>query len=148
MLSLDPSSPAACRQAISTNGRKAERVWEPRLPLDKEIERILTAFCIKNREEMCGFVTANENVYQIKNVHTERRHNFYMDTFEAQQAINLIFESNTTVLGIWHTHPTNIPWPSARDLVGWPNPVLGWRYWVVTATAAVEWSLVEGNPLG
>ena len=140
----NPANPGSCTQAISTHGRTAERIWEPSKPLDEEIQKILRLACMKNRKEICGFITTDEDIWPITNVHGEPYHNFFMDVKETESKINQIYnERHCSIVGIWHTHPTHIPWPSARDLVGWPDPALGWQYWIVTATGVIEWVLIE-----
>src|SRR5574337_32320 len=97
-----PAHPSNSNQVISTDGRRAERIWEPRLPLDPVIERILTGICLKNGKEMCGFISNDEGVHYVKNAHSHPRHNFYMDQAEAAAALRDIYdEKGSSVMGIW-----------------------------------------------
>lgn len=146
-MNFNPSDPDSCTQMIPTHGRKAERVWSPDDPLDLEIKNILTGLCVGHRKELCGFISDDEDIWRVTNVHKEPFHNFYMDLNHAQSVINEIEKRNTEIIGIWHTHPNDVPWPTPRDLVGWPNPELRWRYWIVTRNAVIEWRLILDTPL-
>lgn len=138
----DPAHPSNCNQYIPTNGRKAERVWGS--TLDKQVCDLLTAGCISSNKERCGFVTSDEDIFYVNNVHAEPRHNFLMDPEDFAEVVSEIYDiRQTRILGIFHTHPNDVPWPTPRDLVGWPNPELRWRYWIVTNTEVIEWELVS-----
>lgn len=98
-----------------------------------------------NREviEQCGFIDLNQELWYIPNIHEYPRMNFLMDTEVTTKILENIYErDNQSVLGIFHTHPNGVPWPSPRDIVGWPNTRLGWRYFIVTGSEVVEWELV------
>jgi proteasome lid subunit RPN8/RPN11 len=111
-------------------------------PLDEEIQHHLIMGCRGSRDEVCGFVTDSEDVLYVPNSHAEPHFNFYMDIEDIQEALDIICKINgQNVIGVFHTHPTNVPWPSPVDLAGWPNPDLRWRYWIATNHEVVEWSL-------
>lgn len=141
MTILSPSDPSHCDQLISTNGKKAERVY--RDDISKAIVDRLTKMARLGRNERCGFLTAAGAIYPIANGHEEPTHNFFMEKADVKQAVEEIYEiSNDRISAIWHTHPNNIPWPSPRDIHGWPNLALGWRYLIVTHSEVLEWKLV------
>jgi proteasome lid subunit RPN8/RPN11 len=128
------------RYLTSPPMKKVERLQK--CPLDEEIQRNIISACQTNRDEVCGFVTDAEDVLYVPNSHTEPHFNFYMDIQDIQEALDIICKVNQqNVIGIFHTHPSNIPWPSPVDLSGWPNPDLLWRYWIATNHEVVEWSL-------
>lgn len=136
----DPANPGHRNQMISTKGRRVERVWH--LPLDKQIQDLLTAGCLNSNKERCGFITDDEDIFYVDNVHEEPRHNFLMCPFDFETVVSEIYDIRLTrIIGIFHTHPNNVVWPSPRDLVGWPNPELKWRYWIVTNDQVIEWEL-------
>jgi len=140
----DPASPAHCTHAISCEGRSAVRVFEPKNPMPERLASLLTAGAIAHRNEICGFITSDWSVEQVVNAHLHPRNNYYFDPTDLERAIKFIYnELGSEIIGQFHTHPNGVTWPSPRDLVGWPNPVLGWRYWIVTPTEVIEWELVE-----
>lgn len=145
MLALnDPAHPGHRTQAISTHGLRAERIWTPTLVLDQEVQTILIDKCQSHYRELCGFVSSDEEIWCVDNVHLEPKHNFYMDNRHVEEVLTEIYKiQQTSVLGQFHTHPNNVPWPSPRDIVGWPNPALGWHYWIVTNEEVIEWQLVS-----
>lgn len=139
---INPARPDSCEQAISTHGRTARRIWTPEEPLDDHIQKMLVGMCLTAGKERCGFISSDEDIWNVKNVHAEPRHNFFMDEEDTRRVVEEIYDGNiTSIVGMWHTHPNNVPWPTARDLVGWPNPALGWRYWIVTNREVLEWEL-------
>jgi proteasome lid subunit RPN8/RPN11 len=136
----DPAHPGHQNQLISTHGRKAERIWD--VDLDQQIIDMLTASCLSSNKERCGFVVDDEDIFYVDNAHEEPTHNFLMDPIDLERVVSEIYDiRQARIIGVFHTHPNNVPWPTPRDLVGWPNPELGWRYWIVTATEVIEWQL-------
>lgn len=96
--------------------------------------------------ELCGFITSDDDIWWIDNVHLEPRHNYFFDPQEVETAVHEIYEiRQEKIVGQFHTHPNNVPWPSPRDIAGWPNPDLNWRYWIVTNAEVIEWELVRDN---
>jgi proteasome lid subunit RPN8/RPN11 len=142
MKTMDPSHPQHRDQLISTNGRRAERIWDAE-PLDKQIVDLLTAACLASNKEVCGFIVDDEDIFYVANCHQDPRHNFLMDPASFEQVVSEIYDiRQANIIGLFHTHPNNVPWPTPRDLVGWPNPALGWRYWIVTGGEVIEWRLI------
>lgn len=93
--------------------------------------------------ERCGFIDEEQNIHRVDNIHRNPHSNFYMDEDDAEQTINSIYEIyQSNIIGIYHTHPNGYPWPSPRDIAGWPNPALNWRYFLVTRGQVTEWQLV------
>lgn len=143
MLNLnDPSHPSHSNHLISTNGLTAKRVWHHETPLfESTVNQLLLDW---NREvvEQCGFIDDEQDIWYIPNIHEKPRANFLMDDQVATGVLENIYErQERKVLGIFHTHPNNVVWPSPRDIVGWPNSKLGWRYFIVTADEVLEWEL-------
>lgn len=143
MTIVTPDMPTHSNQLISTHGRKAVRIENPvdKLQLHTKVE--LIRLCNAHYEEVCGFITNQEHIFIVDNVHDEPKHNYYMERESCQNVVDQIHAIGERIIGIFHTHPNNQPWPSPRDLVGWPDQVLGWRYWIATRKELIEWGLVE-----
>lgn len=120
-------------------GRRVERVWN--VSLEDSFQLILKAMCRSSKEELCGFIDTGYGLHTVDNVHNEKTHNFLMDQDSFVATMDKIYSSDVGVLGVWHTHPNNVVWPTPRDLAGWPNPDLKWRYWIVTNSEVIEWKL-------
>lgn len=140
----DPAHPGHSNHLISTNGKRARRVWHHETPLfESTVNQLLMDW---NREvtEQCGFIDSNQELWYVPNIHEKPRMNFLMENDEAERILEHVYNvSQECILGIFHTHPNGVTWPSPRDIVGWPNPKLGWRYFVVTGIDVVEWELVN-----
>ena len=137
------ASPSSTDQYISLDGRRVERVWSSDAPLLESTQSFLLNDFDFFGEERCGFISSETHTaFYVENVHDEPKHNFLMDHAEYDLAIEEIFEIGETVLGVFHSHPTNIVWPSPRDIKGWPDHSLGWRYWIVVRGQVIEWALV------
>lgn len=142
-MTIAPESPLHSSHLISTGGVKAQRLWHHEEPLlESTINELIDIF-ESHLYECCGLIDTEQNIYRIRNVHKFPRMNFFMDETETREVIEKIYDiRQESVLGIFHTHPNGYPWPSPRDIVGWPNPRLGWRYFLVTADDVSEWELV------
>ena len=139
----DPAHPAHTNHVISTQGKRAERIWFPDTPLFESTGSELMEICNDSKNECCGFIDDDQNVWLIPNVHEEPSHNFYMEEKGVTRVLEHIYNvMDSTIIGIFHTHPNNVPWPSPRDIRGWPDPKLKWRYFVVTNSEVYEWGLV------
>ena len=141
---VNPADPSHSNHLISTNGRKARRIWHHESPLyESTVNELLLDW---NREvvEQCGFIDSDQELWYVKNAHEHPRSNFFMDNAYAEKTLTQIYKDSPgrKVLGIFHTHPNGVTWPSPRDIVGWPNPRLGWRYFIVTGVDVVEWELM------
>lgn len=140
----NPAHPSHSDYLISTGGLRAESIEFPCAPLDESTVSTLLEELDFHKEERCGFVTSEQHVVNVKNSHTNPRANFYMDEPDAYEAIDYIYNQlQQTIMGIYHTHPNGYPWPSPRDIAGWPNSQLGWRYFLVTRGNVTEWRLVR-----
>lgn len=137
----DPAHPGHSTHEISSEGRTAQRVWGNKLP--ERLESKLINRCLGTRIELCGFITDAFEPFYVVNVHHEPTHNFYMEPGSVIDALEAIYDAGQEVIGQFHFHPNGVTWPSPRDLHGWPNPELGWRYWIVTPREIIEWQLVE-----
>ena len=139
-MTVSVDSPAHCDQLVSTGGRVAERVFFSDMP--QETIDALTKIQRMNDVEVCGFLTNRWVIDIVDNVHREPTHNFFMGPESVRDAVEEIYDKwNESILGIWHTHPNNVHWPSPRDILGWPNLALAWRYFVVTSGEVLEWKL-------
>lgn len=144
MPTVDPADPGATELLISTHGRRVERIWEPEIPLLDSTKKGLIKDCSMSDYESCGFIDTVQSYWFVPNVHHVPETNYLMDNQRAQDTIDLIYGNlGLEVLGIFHSHKNNLPWPSTRDLVGWPEPsILRWRYFVITDDDVIEWGLV------
>ena len=140
----NPAHPSHSNHLISTGGLKAVRFW-PLDPMLKSVQETLIKSCNKSRHELCGVISSEWDIFHIENAHEEPSHNFYMDQRQFSDIVKSIYARGATIIGVWHTHPNNVPWPSPRDIVGWPNPALKWRYWVVTNNEVLEWVLKKAG---
>lgn len=119
--------------------RRAERNFDVVLP--GNLITVLTQICNANTQEVCGVIDVHYGFHVIDNIHEHKTHNFLMDEDSFNATMKRIYGGDNSVLGIWHTHPNNVVWPTPRDLAGWPNPDLKWRYWIVTNSEVIEWRL-------
>ena len=142
---MDPSHPEHRNHLISTKGRRTERVWNGDPPLFESTIKELLLDWGRKRTEQCGFIEAeNQDLYYVDNIHQYPKMNFFFFFEQTELALERIYNTlESSVLGIFHTHPNNVPWPSPRDIVGWPNPQLNWRYFVVTSEEVLEWKLAD-----
>lgn len=143
--SYDPSHPAHSNYLISTNGLRAEQIRHPEVPLFESTVAGLLENLDGKYNERCGFITDDDQeIVVVENAHKNKHNNFYMCEDSAEEAIEYIYEkTNRTILGIWHTHPNGYAWPSPRDIRGWPNLELRWRYFLVSRGVVTEWELVS-----
>lgn len=138
----DPSLPNATNHLIDTGGRRAERIWQHHLP-DHLVAGLIESAGQNPRLEICGFIDSQFDFWLAPNVHEEPTHNFLMAAEQTKNVLNNIYNLlHLDVIGIFHSHPNNRPWPSPRDIVGWPNTQLGWRYFLVLKDDVTEWRLV------
>lgn len=145
---VDPSDPAHPDHAdylISTNGWRAEPVEHPCEPLFESTVNFLLQELDGHHMERCGFITKeDQQVVRVENSHGDPHNNFYMEESDAEDSIHYIYEEcHDSIMGIYHTHPNGYPWPSPRDIRGWPNLSLGWRYFLVSRGNVTEWRLVR-----
>lgn len=137
-------------QAAEAEPRKEEAPLSLgfRLAVSKEAEEIIlreSLLPLWNPDfEVCGLVLDDWTFYAIRNVHPRPERNFQfciadLDTFIKVSHID-------RVIGIYHSHPSNDPNPSADDMAGKPD-MEGLRYWIVTQNQVVEWSLCDSAPV-
>ena len=134
------ASPNATNQLISSPSNKPERVWVTANFMPSGVKHALMSACAGSSDEICGLIDDRWELYYIANIHNEPTHNFLMDTEEGVEVLRTIAYKKAKVLGIFHSHPNNIPWPTPRDLVGWPVDV-DWRYFIVNPGRVIEWAL-------
>jgi len=141
----NPAHPAHSNYLISTDGIRAEQIYHPEVPLfESTVSELLEHLDLKYNER-CGFITnEDQEIVQVDNVHENKHNNFYMCERSAEKAIDYIYrKTRRTILGIWHTHPNGYAWPSPRDIKGWPDERLAWRYFLVSRGVVTEWRLVS-----
>lgn len=139
----NPAHRAHSNYLIPTNGYRAECI-ESDLPLHESTISKLLEELEGHYKERCGIITTENNIVYVPNSHEDPHSNFYMDADDGADALNYIRDDlQENILGIWHTHPNGYPWPTPRDICGWPNLSLGWRYFLVTRGAVSEWVLVH-----
>lgn len=136
------ASPDAHNHMIDTGGRRAERIWEPANPLADSIKKEMMEACQTSEFEVCGLVSSTGEIFYLANDHTYPRTNFLVTNDVMKIVLANMIQDGHMPIGIFHTHPNSHPWPTPRDVVGWPNPDLGWRYWLATRTDVTEWMLV------
>jgi len=141
---VKPDDPQHTDLLISVHGRGVERIWQPEIPLSVETYKGLIDGCAMSDLECCGFIDSDQDFWFVRNIHSVPEHNFLMQTQSAQDTLNEIERYSKSVLGIFHSHPNNHPWPTTRDIVGWPDPKLlpDWRYFLVLSDDVIEWGLV------
>lgn len=144
----DPAHPENGNNYISVGNRSVSRINSTGMMTD-EVSKRLILDCHTSSSERCGFILDNGEIHYITNVHAYPKSNFFMDEdevvefLEYLQGENNVSKPEKNIVGVFHTHPNNTPWPSPRDIVGWPNPELKFRYWIVTNFEVIEWALVE-----
>ncbi|AEL97928.1 tail protein [Mycobacterium phage Patience] len=140
----NPASPSHRNHLISTNGKRAVLI-EPEIPLLESTVSQLLEELDGHYLERCGFISKHEqNIYPVHNAHEFASMNFYMDEDDAVEAIRNIYDrDHDEIMGIYHTHPNGYPWPSPRDILGWPKVELGWRYFLVSRGNVTEWRLIS-----
>lgn len=140
----NPAHPSHSNHCISTKGYRAQRVWNHKEPLKEITIDDLIKDWLEEPVEQCGFIDSKHEIWYVKNIHKNPINNFLMDSKETVKILKEIYSiEKNKVLGIFHTHPNNVPWPSPRDIVGWPNPQLNWRYFIVTQKEVIEWELTR-----
>ena len=93
--------------------------------------------------ELCGVIDTQWNAHFILNDLADQPGKFRMNEDGLKEAIDKIVNANAKILGIFHTHPSGVPTPSADDIAGWPNRDLGWRYWIATRDDVYEYEFVN-----
>lgn len=130
---------------MSTHGLRAEQIFHPSEPLFESTISGLLELLDGKYLERCGFITRDDQeIVPVENTHQDPHNNFYMSEEDASEALEYIYnETNREILGVWHTHPNGYPWPSPRDILGWPNVSLGWRYFLVSRGNVTEWRVTS-----
>lgn len=142
----NPAHIAHSNYLIPTNGKRAEPIFHAEVPLLQITINELIAELEGHYLERCGFIDSEMDLFRVQNSHKVPHSNFYMEENDetVQQALHEIYEIRQThIIGIYHTHPNGYPWPTPRDIAGWPNPATGWRYFLVTRGEVTEWTLVN-----
>lgn len=141
---LDPAHPSHSNYLIDTKGWMAEQIFDSPNPLDQVTIKRLVNELESHALERCGLITSDQEIVVVENSHDNPRMNFFMEQQDFEASIDYIYkETNREVLGIWHTHPNGYGWPSPRDILGWPNLALGWRYFLVFRGNVTEWKRVR-----
>lgn len=87
--------------------------------------------------EICGFIMKEWFILPIDNI-AEADREFYMDE---EQLLHVMMEHRPDIVGIYHSHPSGQPVPSAKDIEHAP-PV--WRYWIIAGGNVIEWEIKNG----
>jgi proteasome lid subunit RPN8/RPN11 len=104
-------------------------------------EYALTAMANSVRE-ICGYILKDETIIIIPNVAEKPRESFLLD---ADAQFNVIMRLHESVMGVFHTHPRGICWPSETDVDGWPEAEV--RYFIATTREVCEFRLDDdGKP--
>lgn len=90
--------------------------------------------------EVCGFITHDWEVIPVCNV-SEDNKAFIMDEAEL---LDLMVKYSGQFLGVYHSHPSGDPRPSATDETFSYNAY--YRYFIVTAVAVYEWRFTDDGP--
>lgn len=114
----------------------------------KTIEELRIKAYQNPHREVCGFITKSQIIIDVENIADDPKHEFFMSP-NSQYEIMRTYKNN--ILGIWHTHPSGIPYPSEKDTLGaeFGLPLDYW-YWVVTTEYVYQyiWSTTEINVRG
>jgi len=138
----NPAHPGHCNQMIATNGIMPVRIWHHPEPMLESVRNELVNECQTHHKERCGLIDAEWNVWNVPNCHDRPYRNYLMADEDVYPILDTIYEKREShIIAVWHTHPNNVPWPSPRDIVGWPNAQLKWRYFIVTNDEVIEWGL-------
>lgn len=123
------------------------RNYDPVLDEKTQTELRIRAYQNPHRE-VCGFITKSGIILDVENVATNPKDGFFMSPNE-QFNIMRLYKGN--ILGMWHTHPSGIPFPSEQDRIGaeFGLPLDYW-YWIVTTEHVYQyiWSTTEINVRG
>jgi proteasome lid subunit RPN8/RPN11 len=69
--------------------------------------------------EACGLLSGRENIFcsvwKIENINRSPN-SFRMDIEQVRQVLTCMEERGESLLGIYHSHPTAKPFPSAEDI--------------------------------
>lgn len=96
--------------------------------------------------EMCGYILHDGTVIVMPNISASP-----LDSFEVNAVSQAAVLSNMhgNVMGMFHTHPRGMCWPSKKDVENWPPAVLqsDIRYFIATTREVGEFRLDEdGKP--
>lgn len=115
-------------------------VESPQLPLPYDLRYdLIRAAHTSPFAEVCGFITSRMKPFFVLNTADDPRNNFHMSLPNLRRAVELIAAAGDEILGVFHSHPGGSPYPSERDLAGWPNSDLNWRYFIVTPDNVYEY---------
>lgn len=89
--------------------------------------------------EACGFVMDDGSIVEIRNVSPYPARRFAMDR---QQVYEKIGDRIDAITGVWHTHPSGIPKPTATDIESIARGAVQrhWRYFIATAQEVQEYA--------
>lgn len=92
--------------------------------------------------EVCGLVLKDGAIYPVRNVHEHWEANFQFSIEDLDKFMDS--HRYEEVLGIYHSHPSNNPLPSQKDVLGWPKGG-DLRYFVITKDRVTEWKKDHDN---
>lgn len=106
------------------------------------VERYLL-LAAHSETEICGIISTSWAVYPIRNMAASPVQQFLLDKKLFRESLEQICAVGEKILGIFHTHPSGHISPSARDIQGWPNRDLNWRYFIATTTEVAEFKYLN-----
>lgn len=88
--------------------------------IPKEIFDEMLAHCKENYpKEACGILAGNGNevkkIYKMINIENSPV-SYMLDSKEQFRVMKEIRQENLSMLAIYHSHPTSMPYPSAKDV--------------------------------
>jgi proteasome lid subunit RPN8/RPN11 len=95
--------------------------------------------------EACGFVMDDGSIIEIRNVAPNPAKGFEMDRL---QLVEKISDKVSSIVAIWHTHPSGKAAPSKRDLESMRCGAVHrhWLYLVATKDEVTEWITEDYAP--
>lgn len=107
------------------------------------LEEALLSFWNEDRER-CGLIIDN-TVVEFENVSDESKSEFAFYSSDVDFFLETHGLTNDSVVGVWHTHPTNEARPSELDLNGWPRVEGSVRYFIVAENIVTEWEIDDSG---
>lgn len=71
-------------------------------------------------EECCGFLGGKKDTftlyYPLKNCAKDKRKHFFIDQLELLQVLQQFTKEGQDLMGIYHSHPNSLAYPSSTDI--------------------------------
>lgn len=117
-------------------------IEEPNPGLPFDLKHALCQVARTTDHEICGFITSRMSPFFVHNSHENPEHNFRMSDADVRRAIEIISVGDDQIIGMFHSHMDGTNYPSLTDIKGWPNPDLGWRYFIVNVRGVWEYEKI------